>query len=110
MVRPERFHFGAVRDNDQRAIAIDPAQQALDERLCGRVAPVCVLQQEQDGAAVQRRYQERLEDFEGCILALRGVISACDKVSCARNSSNSAMSRRAWRVDRPTRSSMCSTR
>ena len=71
MVCPGGFHFETVRHNDQRAIAADPAQQALDERLCGRVAPVRVLQQEQDGGAVQRRHQERLEDFEGCILALR---------------------------------------
>ena len=61
-----------MRNNDQRAIALDPAQQALDERLRGRVAPVRVLQQEQDGGAVQRCNQERFEDFERCVLALRG--------------------------------------
>ena len=72
MLRPSGFQFRAVRDDNQRAITLDPGQQALDERLCGWIAPVRVLQQEQDGGAIQWRYQERLEDFEGRVLALGG--------------------------------------
>jgi len=71
MVRLDGFHFGTVCHNDQRAIAIDLIQQTLDERLCGRIAPVRILKQEQDGGAVLRCQEERGEAFKACILALR---------------------------------------
>ena len=98
MVCPDRFHFGTVSHNNQHAIAVDPAQQALDERLCGRVAPVRVLQQEQDGGASSGVTRNASRISRVALLRCAAVISACDKVSCVRNSNNSAMSRRAWRV------------